>query len=65
MERIVKEESEEGRIEGNAEGEARINKLISILIKTNRYDDLERSIEDPEYQKQLMIELLPSEMLDV
>ena len=42
-----------------------INKLNSILIKANRFDDLERSAEDPDYQEQLMMELLPSEMLNV
>ena len=57
MERIVKEE--------RLEEKTLINKLNSILIKANRLDDLERSTEDPDYQEQLMMELLPSEMLNV
>ena len=57
MERIAKEE--------RLEEKTLINKLNSILIKANRLDDLERSTEDPDYQEQLMMELLPSEMLNV
>ena len=57
MERIAKEEREEGK--------ALVNKLNSILIKANRFDDLERSTEDSDYQEQLMMELLPGEMLNV
>lgn len=58
MERIVKEEREEGK----AEGEARVNKLNSILIDMNRLDDLKRAAKDKAYQMQLMIELLSEEM---
>ena len=57
MERIAKEE--------RLEEKTLINKLNSILIKANRLDDLERSTEDSDYQEQLMMELLPSEMLNV
>ena len=62
MERIVKEEREEARIEGKAEGEALVNKLNSILIDMNRLEDLKRAAKDKSYQMQLMIELLPKEM---
>lgn len=46
----------EGREEGRKEGEARVNKLISLLIKDKRYSDLERSANDSSFQKQLMSE---------
>lgn len=58
MERIAKQERKEGR----AEGEARVNKLNTILIQSQRYDDLERATLDSTYQTQLMMELLPEEI---
>lgn len=58
MERIAKEERDEGRIEG----ETRINNLYSILIDLNRLDDLKRATKDKDFQMQLMVELLPEEM---
>ena len=51
---------EEGREEGLAEGRAELNQfkqLNKYLLKTKRYNDLERAIEDIEYQKQLLKEL--------
>lgn len=54
MERIAREEREEGK--------ALINKLNSILIDLDRFDDVKRAAKDKEYQMQLMIELLPEEM---
>lgn len=41
---------------GRAEGEARINKLNTLLIQDNRFNDLERSVNDISFQKQLMSE---------
>lgn len=41
---------------GRKEGEARVNKLHSSLIKDKRFSDLERSANDSSYQKQLMSE---------
>ncbi|MDE5716319.1 MAG: Rpn family recombination-promoting nuclease/putative transposase [Lachnospiraceae bacterium] len=58
MERIAKEERNEGRLEG----ETRINTLNSILINLNRFDDLKRAATDKDFQMQLMIELLPENM---
>lgn len=57
MEKIAKEEREEG----NIEGEARVNKLNSILIDMDRFDDVKRAAKDKVFQKQLMSELLPNE----
>ena len=54
MERLAKEEREEGK--------ALVNKLNSILIDLGRFDDVKRATKDKEYQMQLMIELLPEEM---
>lgn len=42
----------------------RINKLNSILLKNKRYDDLQRSTEDHEFQEKLITELLPKEIID-
>ncbi len=47
------------RKEGWEEATSRINKLHSILLKNKRYEDLERSTLDPQYQEELMAELLP------
>ncbi len=54
MEKIAAQERREGWVEATS----RINKLHSILLKNKRYDDLERSTLDPQYQEQLMAELL-------
>ncbi len=51
-----KEGREEGREEGKKEGMEQINKLITCLIQDRRYDDLERSANDPNFQQQLMKE---------
>ena len=53
---------EEGVEDGMERGENRLNKLYSILIDRDRLDDLKRSTQDKEYQKQLMNELMPEEM---
>mgnify|MGYP001051642544 FL=1 len=47
---------EVGREEGEKIGENRVNKLHSLLLQNKRYDDLERSTKDYEFQKQLMRE---------
>ena len=58
MERIAREERNEGRLEG----ETRINTLNAILINLNRLDDLKRAATDKDFQMQLMIELLPEKL---
>ena len=50
----------EGERQGIIEGINNINALNSILIKAGRLDDLTRATSDPDYQKKLMAELLPS-----
>ena len=49
-----------GRMEGREEGEKKsreqINRLHSLLLQNKRYDDLEHSTKDYEFQKQLMRE---------
>lgn len=42
----------------------RINKLNAILLKNKRYDDLQRTTEDHEFQEKLMKELLPNETIN-
>ncbi len=41
---------------GIAIGQERINKLITILLQNKRYDDLERSANDTDFQQQLLRE---------
>lgn len=43
-----------GELRGEQRAEQRINKLHSRLIQDKRYADLERSANDPQFQKQLM-----------
>lgn len=50
----------QGRIEGERQGINNINTLNNILIKAGRLDDLTRATSDPDYQRKLMAELLPS-----
>ena len=46
----------EGEKEGIKKGEGRINQLNLYLISENRFDDLERAVNDREYQLQLFQE---------
>ena len=46
----------QGILEAEARGEARINTLITLLVKDKRYDDLARSASDAAFQQQLMSE---------
>lgn len=54
MERLNRETEQETRL--------RINQLNAILIKSKRYDDLERTTYDSDYQEQLLIELVPEKV---
>lgn len=44
----------QGIYEAEQRGEQRVNKLTSLLLQDKRYDDLERSVNDAEFQRQLM-----------
>ena len=56
-EKTLKEDArEEGREEGRAEIIAELNQLTKYLLKSKRYNDLERATEDIEYQKKLLKE---------
>ena len=46
----------EGREKGLAEATARLNKLYSCLLTSDRADDLQRALKDPVYLKQLLQE---------
>jgi predicted transposase YdaD len=48
-----------GRQEGRTESTERLNRLNAILIEQKRYDDLERSTRDTQFQNQLLAELVP------
>ena len=45
-----------GQEQGIAIGQERINKLNACLLQNKRYDDLERSTNDIDFQQQLMRE---------
>ena len=46
----------DGMKAGEEKGQENTNKLIKILLKEKRYDDLEKSAQDIEYQNKLMKE---------
>ena len=54
-EKAVRDYSQ-GILEPEQRGEARINKLNTLLIQDKRFNDLERSVNDISFQKQLMSE---------
>ncbi len=39
---------------GEERGRQNVNKLISLLIKDNRFTDLERCVNDPVFQNKIM-----------
>lgn len=43
----------QGMDQGMAEGREKVNKLNRLLLKEKRYEELARSAEDGEYQKEL------------
>lgn len=51
---MMLEAEERGEERGRERAEEQINKLHAFLIHEKRYEDLERSTRDKEYQKQLM-----------
>ena len=53
---IKREGEKEGIKKGIKKGEGRINQLNLYLISENRFDDLERAVNDREYQLQLFQE---------
>ena len=57
------EAEQRGEQRGIEIGEQRINTLYTILINSNRMDDLKRAAADKAFQTQLMDELLPKDLL--
>jgi hypothetical protein len=55
----LQEGRQEGLQAGRAESTERLNRLNAILIEQKRYDDLERSTKDTQFQNQLLAELVP------
>ena len=45
--------------QGMAQGMAQVTMLYKYLSQQKRFDDLERSFDDPDYQQQLLLELAP------
>ncbi|MDO4177968.1 MAG: hypothetical protein Q4D21_02160 [Phascolarctobacterium sp.] len=56
IERNRREAAEEAAKEAAFEENKRINKLIQLLLASKRFDDLEKSVTDMAFQKQLMAE---------
>ena len=64
VEQLIKDEAKlahkkgfsEGEAKGKAEGINLINELHNRLLKDKRYDDLEKSTVDKDYQNQLLAE---------
>jgi hypothetical protein len=65
LQELMKDEIDEkinesvGKAVGNVT--ERLNKLTAILLKDKRYDDLERSTKDKDFQNKLLDELVPKE----
>ena len=55
-ERHIRQTREEGEEVGKEIGIEKINQLNRALLQDKRFEDLERSAEDREYQKQLLKE---------
>ena len=55
----------EGHEVGLEQGEIRLNKLYTILIDSDRLDDLKLATQNRSYQEQLMLELLPEEIQNI
>ena len=53
----------DGMKAGEEKGQENTNKLIKILLKEKRYDDLEKSAQDIEYQNKLMKEYASADSL--
>jgi hypothetical protein len=57
--RVTEEVTEKVTKEVTDDVTSRINSLNSILIRSNRLDDLERSTKDKDFQEKLLNELVP------
>ena len=53
---VIKDHMKEARKEGIKEGTERVNQLNLRLIRDGKLDELKRSVEDPEFQQQLLEE---------
>lgn len=59
LEKIEEKGIEKGIEKGREQGIESVNMLNARLIRDGRMKDLERSVADSEYQKQLLDELFP------
>ena len=46
----------EGKAEGRAESESKMAKLMGLLVKEGRIEDIEKASESPDYRKALLQE---------
>ena len=53
IEQGIEQGLRQGMDQGMAEGREKVNKLNRLLLKEKRYEELARSAEDGEYQKEL------------
>lgn len=56
LEEMMRDERREGVQEGMQKGQERINKLIILLSKQNRNEDIIKAATDREYQEKLLKE---------
>lgn len=54
--KATREGLEKGLAEGQEKGEERFGKLTLLLLKENRYEDLERASKDKGYREKLLQE---------
>ena len=50
----MKQGIEQGKKQGVQQATEDINKLIKVLLSQEKYEELEKSTKDSEYQKELM-----------
>ena len=54
IEQGMKQGIEQGKKQGVQQATEDINKLIKVLLSQEKYEELEKSTKDSEYQKELM-----------
>ena len=52
-EAILEQGYERGIEQGIEQGEQRVNRLIQLLLKDSRGDEIPKAVSDPKYQKEL------------
>ena len=56
LDKVIKTSEANGESKGRKEGENRMGKLMKILLKQGRTEDLDRAVDDSEFRNQLFQE---------